>query len=186
MTFPVRAAVLLIVLAISGSCPGMATVLLADAHGFHVEHEVRVAVPPEVAYDRFTGDVSPWWDHHFSEQPHALVIEPEIGGRFYEEFDAEGNGVRHATVIAADRGRLLRMQGALGLAGYPLEMVHTLRFSAVEGGTRVTLEVRAWGVIEEGWATAIDAVWRHFLVERYKPWAEGRLKTDAPESSEQR
>ena len=34
-------------------------------------------------------------------------IEPRPGGGFIEIFDDEGNGVLHATVIYADRGKLL-------------------------------------------------------------------------------
>jgi hypothetical protein len=81
--------------------------------------------------------------------------------------------VKHAEVIFAQRGKLLRFEGALGFSGKALEMVHTYEFEAVGAdSTRLALTVRAWGEMEEGWAAAADGVWHHFLVERFKPYVE--------------
>jgi uncharacterized protein YndB with AHSA1/START domain len=127
---------------------------------------------PEQVWDAFTGDVSAWWDHHFSEQPAALVIEPRVGGRFVELFDGEGNGVVHADVTAAHRGHLLRMVGPLGLAGNATLMVHTLEFAPTDTGTRLTLTCDASGHVEPGWSATVQGVWRHFLIEQFGPWYE--------------
>lgn len=128
---------------------------------------------PEDVFDAITGDVSGWWDHSFSEHPYKFTIEPRPGGGFWEIFDEEGNGVRHAVVTAADRGKLLRFVGPLGLAGNAIEMVHTYEFKAVEGGkTELTLTVRASGQVEEGWPAVVDGVWHHFLVECFQPYFE--------------
>ncbi|MHC5212576.1 MAG: SRPBCC family protein [Planctomycetota bacterium] len=131
-----------------------------------------VSGPPEQVWDAFTGDVSAWWDHHFSDEPAALVIEPRVGGRFVELFDAEGNGVVHADVTFAQRGRMLRMVGPLGLAGNATLMVHTLEFAATEAGTRITLTCEASGHVEPGWGEVLEGVWRHFLIEQFGPWYE--------------
>ncbi len=138
---------------------------------FAFERELVVPGSPDVVYDAMTGDVSGWWDHTFSESPEQLVLEAKPGGRFYEAF-APGQGALHATVIYADRGKLLRFDGPLGLSGKALQMVHTFRFEPVGDSTRVTLEVHAAGELEDGWAEAVENVWRHFLVERFKPYVE--------------
>jgi uncharacterized protein YndB with AHSA1/START domain len=127
---------------------------------------------PEQVWDACTGDVSPWWDHHFSEHPAALVIEARPGGRFVELFDGEGNGVVHADVTFAQRGRMLRVVGPLGLAGNATLMVHTLEFAPTDSGTRLTLTCEASGHVEPGWAKVVEGVWRHFLIERFQPWYE--------------
>lgn len=138
---------------------------------FAFERQLVVPGTPEVVYDALTGDVSGWWDHTFSESPERLVLEAIPGGGFYEVF-AAGQGALHARVIYADRGKLLRFDGPLGLSGKALQMVHTFGFEPVGDSTRITLEVHAAGEIEDGWAEAVESVWRHFLVERFKPYVE--------------
>ena len=141
--------------------------------GFTVTHEVVVPGTPELIFDAFTGDVKDWWDHTWSENPKALYIEPKPGGGFYEIFDDSGDGALHATVITAWRGRLLRMDGPLGLAGEPIAMVHTLEF-ATRGAdsTHIKLTTSGAGHIKEWVPPAVDEVWKHFLIERFKPYVD--------------
>ncbi|MDX1746107.1 MAG: hypothetical protein R3324_09240, partial [Halobacteriales archaeon] len=70
---------------------------------FSFELEVTLTGSPEAIYDAITGDVSAWWDHRFSDEPHSFVLEARPGGRFLEVFDESGDGVLHATVIYAHR-----------------------------------------------------------------------------------
>lgn len=142
--------------------------------GFAIEHSITVPGTPVEVFDAITGDILPWWDHSFSENPVRLYIEPTMGGCFCEVFDAAGNGARHATVTYVKRGEALRFEGPLGLAGNALTMVHTYEFTPMADSTRVTVKVRAFGEIQEGWPAAVNGVWRHFLVERFKPWYERR------------
>ena len=74
---------------------------------FAFEQELMVPGTPEIVYDAMTGDVSSWWDHTFSGSPERLIFEAKPGGGFIEDFGA-GQGALHATVIYADRGRVLR------------------------------------------------------------------------------
>jgi uncharacterized protein YndB with AHSA1/START domain len=141
--------------------------------GFSVTHEVVVPVDPETAYDAFTGDVSAWWDHSFSEKPSKLYIEAKPGGGFYEIFDESGDGAKHAEVITAQRGKLLRLTGPLGLAGHAINFAHTFTFEPVEGGTKITLVLNAVGQVNDGWPEVVDRTWHHFLVEQFVPYVEG-------------
>jgi len=149
-----------------------AAVVQSSSVGFTVEHEIELPVPPEIAYDAMTGDISGWWDHSFSGAPAELYIEAKPGGGFYEIFDDTGDGVLHATVTFAQRGKLLRLTGPLGLAGTAIDMVTTVEYQARGNGSVVKLTADAFGHVKEGWAGAVDATWRHFLVERLKPYIE--------------
>ena len=145
--------------------------------GFGFEKELLLPGTPEEIYDAMTGDISAWWDHSFSDPPHALYIEPKPGGGFYEIFDEHGNGALHATVIYAQRGKALRFTGPLGLMqlGVPIEMVHSFTFEPVGDETRLELKVHASGELPEGIGAAVSGVWDHFLVERLLPYVkEGR------------
>lgn len=140
--------------------------------GFTLTHELELPISPEAAYDVMTGDISGWWDHSFSGSPAEFFIEAKPGGGFYEIFDDSGDGVQHATVIFAQRGKMLRFVGPLGLAGNAITMVMTYEFSARGDSCVVKLTVDASGHVEKGWPEAVDGVWKHFLFERLKPHVE--------------
>ncbi len=127
---------------------------------------------PEEMYDAMTGDILPWWDHHFSEHPKSLRIEPWPGGKFIEEFDDQGNGALHATVIFANRPKTLRYDGPLGLTGRALNSVVTYEFAAQGDSTQIKVTAQLEGAIDEEWAKIVDGVWYHFLIEAFKPYVE--------------
>lgn len=140
---------------------------------FSFEKQVTLPGTPEIIFDTVTGDISGWWDHHMSEHPKELFIEPVPGGGFWEIFDDEGNGVLHATVIYADRGKILRFDGPLGLSGKAIQIVTTYEFEPV--GTDSTLfkvSVHAAGEVEEGIPQIVENVWEHFIFEQLKPYIE--------------
>jgi hypothetical protein len=144
----------------------------AGAFAFTVETEVPGA--PDAVYDATFGDVTGWWDHSMSGDPHAMYIEPKPGGAFMEIFDENGDGVRHAVVTYTKRGERLRFEGPLGLAGHAVHMVATWTFAEAGGGrTRIAVEVHATGEVHEGWPEAVENTFRHFLVDRLAPYLEG-------------
>ena len=140
---------------------------------FSFEEELILPGSPETVYDAATGDISGWWDHTFSEKPVRLYIDPKPGGGFWEIFDDSGDGVLHATVIAAQRGKLLRFDGPLGLTGTAVHLVCTYTFEPMEtDSTHMTLSVHASGEMHDGRKEIVHRVWKHFLFERLKPYIE--------------
>ncbi|MBN2011214.1 SRPBCC domain-containing protein [candidate division KSB1 bacterium] len=140
---------------------------------FTFQQQLTLSGTPNSIYDTVTGDISGWWDHSFSEKPYKLYIEPKPGGGFYEIYNEAGDGVKHATVIVADRGKMLRFEGPLGLSGKAILLVCTYSFKAVgTDSTTLTLDVHASGEIEQGIDKIVAQVWHHFLVERLKPYVE--------------
>lgn len=144
---------------------------------FSFEMQANLPGTTTQIYDAMTGDVSGWWDHSFSEKPYKLYIDAIPGGGFYEIFNAGGDGVKHATVIYSDRGKMLRMDGPLGLSGKAVQMVTTYEFTAAgSDSTTVKLSVHAAGEVGEGIPALVESVWRHFLFDRFKPYVEGGMK----------
>lgn len=138
---------------------------------------VELPGKPEQIFDLATGDISGWWDHSFSDNPKKFFIEPKPGGGFYEIFDDEGNGVLHATVIYADRGKMLRFDGPLGLSGNAVQIVTTYNFESVgNDSTLMKVEVHGSGELAEGLPAIIEKVWEHFIFERFKPYVEKSIK----------
>jgi uncharacterized protein YndB with AHSA1/START domain len=174
---PIRVAFLLPLLA--------ATTLRAEIKelktgAFQVQQEVVLPASPEAVYQAVTGDISSWWDHSFSKHPKKLYLEPKPGGGFWEIMDDAGDGVLHATVIDAERGKRLRFRGPLGLSGQAVDVVTTYEFLPDPAGTKLRLTCNVSGQMEEGEDKIVDSVWHHFLFERLKPYIEsGQYKKKA-------
>lgn len=135
--------------------------------GVTLHKETVVPAPPAEAWDLFTGDVSAWWDHTFSGKPLRLVIDRKPGGGFWEIFDEAGHGVKHAEILWAEPGKVLKMRGPLGFSGKAVDLVHTFVFSAEGEGTKVSLTLNALGQLGDEDVAALDQVWDHFLIARY-------------------
>ena len=146
-----------------------------------ITHRVMLPGSPERAYDAATGDIAPWWDHSFHEKPLRLVLEPWAGGGFREIWNAQGEGVRHATVAWAERGKRLRFEGPLGLAGEGILLVTTWDFTAKGDSTELRCTSNLTGSVAPGHEKAVDQVWAHFLTGRLKPYVEsGRDREKKP------
>jgi hypothetical protein len=144
---------------------------------FSFEQQLTLPGTTTQIYDAITGDISGWWDHSFSDKPYKLYIDAVPGGGFYEIFNAGGDGVKHATVIYSDRGKMLRFDGPLGLSGKAVQMVTTYEFlEAGSDSTLLKLTVHGAGEIAEGVPAIIGSVWHHFLFERFKPYVIGGMK----------
>ena len=163
-------------------CDAIAANKELKAGAFAIEHTLVLPGSPEVIYDAITGDISGWWDHTFSGKPAKFYIEAKPGGGFWEIFDASGDGVKHGEVIFAQRGKLLRFEGPLGLSGHAVHMVCTYEFQASgQDSTRLNFTGNVAGEFDPGWPTVVDGVWRHFLIERFKPYVEsGQHKATQP------
>jgi hypothetical protein len=145
---------------------------------WEVTHAITLPGSPERAYDAATGDIAPWWDHTFHEKPSKLVIEPWAGGGFWEIWNAQGEGVRHAVVTWAERGKRLRFEGPLGLAGNGITMVTTWDFAAKGDSTVLSCTSSLSGTLPPGVEKAVDQVWTHFLSGRLKPYVESGKDRD--------
>ncbi|MCB9357927.1 MAG: SRPBCC domain-containing protein [Calditrichaeota bacterium] len=141
-----------------------------DDGSFTVIETVTLPGEPDVLYDAMTGDISGWWDHSFSDQPHALKLEAWPGGRFIEEFDDQGNGALHATVILADRGKMIRYEGPMGLSGRALTNVVTYEFSAEGDSTTIKVTAQVIGQVNTELADIVNKVWYHFVHEAFAPY----------------
>ncbi|MCB2213464.1 SRPBCC domain-containing protein [bacterium] len=163
-----------------------------EINGFSITQTVTVPGTPMDAFNTFTGDIKPWWDHSMSENPDVLRIDPYAGGQFYEKMSNGQGTVEHARVIFAMPGKLLRLHGPFGLSGLAVDMVSTITFAPVSAdgeevqpgasgdvtsdSTRVTVEGHIVGQIDTELAEIVDGVWHHFLTDRLKPYMEGTLE----------
>ncbi len=111
--------------------------------GDSVTATVEVAVDPDIAFDVFTGEIGTWYRRNrFTVFDVGRTVdvrfEPRVGGRLLDVYDrASGEGREMGRVVAWEPGRRLVFTD-----NHATEV--EVRFKAVRGGTRVTLEHRGF------------------------------------------
>ncbi|WP_300545650.1 SRPBCC domain-containing protein [Maricaulis sp.] len=153
--------------------------------GFRTTIEVEIDAPVAEVFEAATGDVTGWWDHSFSTDPAEMAIEPVVGGRFYERFEAGADdGVLHARVIYVHAPNELRLNGPLGLSGRAVDLVTSWTLSEAGEGeaTRFGIALAMTGEIDAELAGVVRSVWVHFIEGRLKPYVEAgcHRAPDAP------
>jgi mannose-6-phosphate isomerase-like protein (cupin superfamily) len=110
---------------------------------------VEVAVDPATAFAVFTEEIGRWWrpgpiNWNDAERAVGIRIEPGVGGRWLEIYDeATGEGFECGRILIWEPGA--RLVFAYQDGGHQLDGTEVeVRFEAIDGGTRVTLEHRGW------------------------------------------
>lgn len=134
------------------------------------ELEVFIAATRDRVWRAISTEASAWWPEDFatSERTQRFVIEPELGGRAFEDFGG-GQGLVWYTVIGVDTGRELILAGhLLPPFGGPATTGLRLTLSAQEDGTLLKIRDDRFGILGgespiEGWRTVFDSGLRHYL-----------------------
>ena len=112
-----------------------------------VRKEIVVEAPPERAFRVFTDKFGQWWprDHHLGTPLKDAIIEPHVGGRWYE-VGVDGSEVDWGKVMVWDPPRRLVMAWQInGQWQYDPNLVTELELRVTPVGpmkTRVELEHR--------------------------------------------
>lgn len=116
-----------------------------------VRQSLVVAAPPERAFRVFTAEMTRWWPlgtHTIGKVAAAeAVVEPRVGGRWFER-GVDGTECDWGRVLAWDPPSRLVLAWQITADwqfAASLETEVEVRFTAVDGGTRVDLEHRKLG-----------------------------------------
>lgn len=139
---------------------------------FHAELEATIGAPPSRVFEALTREVSAWWGApYLIGKAQRLVLEPRLGGRFYEEW-ADGAGALWGTVTELEEDKLLEVTGPVGMGG---PVVGRVRFTlAPQGaaGTRLSLSHRGFGAVTEKTGAEYKGGWTDLLATRLKAYVE--------------
>ena len=114
-----------------------------------VTTSIEVSVDPITAFDIFTKDVDAWWQRgpmNWNNPDRAVGVrfEPGVGGRWLEVHDAAtGEGFEMGRISIWKPGE--QVVFSYRDVGHDIDGTEVdIRFVAVPGGTRVTVEHRGW------------------------------------------
>jgi hypothetical protein len=98
------------------------------------ELETWIDATPEIVWQKAVIDVNAWWRANLREGSLGVFIEPWVGGRFWQKFDKDGNGVLYGTVSYILPPRAIHFCNAFGMAGVSI-WTNTWRLFPQDGGT---------------------------------------------------
>lgn len=137
-----------------------------------VRASVIVRRSVDEAFRLFTEQIDTWWPlaTHSVGRGRAVAcrVEGRVGGRLYETLD-DGSEAEWGEVLTWEPPRRLVFTWHPGRDRGTAQEVE-VRFSPVDGGTRVDLEHRGWEAYGEGAAKArseYESGWAHVLGERF-------------------
>jgi uncharacterized protein YndB with AHSA1/START domain len=129
-----------------------------------VQKSVVVAAPAALAFEVFTSRIESWWpmaSHHIGEADcAAVVIEPRVGGRWYER-GTDGSECAWGEVLVWEPARRVVLRWQLSAQWTFDPALHTevdVRFTPIDAQTtRVDLEHRGLEAYGADVATMRDA-----------------------------
>lgn len=160
--------------------PAAAEVVESTSHGFHVRHQVPLAVGDADAWNAFAR-IGQWWgkDHTYSGDSGNLSLSLSRGGCWCERLPA-GGGIEHMRVTYVDPGKRVLMTGSLG----PLLFEATsgamdVRIEASGNASNLTLDYKVAGFATGGaekYAPVVDKVIGDQL-KRFRSFAAQAART---------
>jgi len=149
-----------------------------------LETELTIAASPASVWTNLTAEINGWWPAEFyaggSAGRRRFVLEPEPGGRMFEEWE-DGGGLLWGTVVSVDPSRRLQVTGCTFPDwGGPTHWYGSWELHDKDGGTILTFSEHAIGRISDNYSAEKEKGWQ-FLWQALKAYTEG---TEPPEWSD--
>lgn len=142
----------------------------------HIEQEIRIEASPSRVFEALTNNVSAWWGAPYliSDEAKSLVMEPNIGGRFYEDW-GNGAGTLWGLVTSIKQDEWIEVRGSMAMSGV---VTGVLRFELEAQGiaTLVKLSHRAIGEVNEELQAGYNDGWHDLIAVRLKALLEEGMK----------
>ena len=144
--------------------------------GAKIMVSIRLKVAPEAAFDLFTRRVDDWWRRgpKYRMGPQGrLRFEPGEGGRLIEIYnEAAGDLFEIGRILVWRPGERLVFEWRLPNFTADQSTEVDIGFTAVEGGTRLTLEHRGWDSLPPDHPARHGMDDRRFLLINARWWED--------------
>ena len=137
---------------------------------------IEVAADPQLAFDVFTAQIDTWWlrgpKHRFKAPWNGtLSFEPGPQGRLFETY-ADGTTFIIGRVLHWSPGRRLALSWRLPSFAEAETTEVDVRFDAIDGGTRVSVEHRGWDSLRADHPARHGKAGRDYEYMKASLWAE--------------
>lgn len=135
-----------------------------------IELEISIQAPPERVFTALTQDIAAWWDKQCSYGIGKMVLEPEVGKRFYEDY-GNGEGALYGRVTYLEQNKLLKIEGSIGMERAVQGLV---RYELVPQGESTLLKFshHAFGDLADNTQANYTNGWKGMLEGRLRPLVE--------------
>jgi uncharacterized protein YndB with AHSA1/START domain len=140
-----------------------------------LSYKVTLPVSPGRVYRAFLEDINVWWpDRKLNGS--TLILEPFVGGRFYEALD-NGAGVLHGFLSRLEPSREIWLIGPMDIGEAAAMSLVGIQLDEINGRTQLRLTHRTFGEVNESslrpnateWADRLDNHLRAFVSESSSP-----------------
>jgi uncharacterized protein YndB with AHSA1/START domain len=131
--------------------------------------EVHIKASPEQIFAALTTGIALWWGAGYLESRELardLVLEPHLGGRFYESWEepsTDKDGALLGHVIQIRKWQVLKIAGHFGMEDRCAHGVLAIRLRREQNGTKVYLQHDAVGDIDDGIRAEFTKNWQDLL-----------------------
>jgi DNA-binding transcriptional ArsR family regulator/uncharacterized protein YndB with AHSA1/START domain len=152
---------------------------------FRIEQQVLLDAPPGRVFDALTFNVSAWWGAPYLRSSSAtnVVLEPQLGGRLFEEWGHRQGFIR-GVVIGIRQDERLELAGRIAGVG-SLAAALEFRLAHADRGTRLALVHRGVMEPEPGAAPGLPALcetaWADLVGVRLKAFVERGVRSGLAE-----
>ncbi|MFK7801987.1 MAG: ArsR family transcriptional regulator [Anaerolineae bacterium] len=147
--------------------PLLGTLQKTRSHRPEIEFQCDYAAPLDRVFHALTCSIDQWWTETPATSYPIVKLEPRIGGRFYNCFDAADNGILYAIVDQFKDNELLGMTGNMG-SDFTISIIRFRLVPLESNGTRLTLLHRFIGEPDETTYEAFQQSWQQLLAIRLK------------------
>lgn len=142
--------------------------IISPAGVIQTEPELSIAASPDAVWKALIEDINQWWlpDFHVAGPDSTVILEPHVGGRFYEE-NADGSGVFGMSVVTIQPPERLIMTGTIAPPwGGPATSVFSVELAVAEGPKTVVrasdyiygkVDTKLHKSLSDGWKYLFEA-----------------------------
>ncbi len=145
--------------------------------GIRIEQELKIAAPRPKVFHALTHETGKWWPFRVNKELAVeLVLEPRVGGRFYESWGGD-QGILWGNVLQIRHDERLDLVGMCGMARLAYSFI-SFTLEPDGEGTLLKLSHRGMGELDEDVERDYGKGWKHLLETAFRNWVE---KGEPPE-----
>jgi DNA-binding transcriptional ArsR family regulator len=142
----------------------------------NTEFDFTFLSSPSRVFDALIHHITAWWGYPYVHQDTTnIILEPFVGGRFYEIWGRNDRGALWATVSFIKQDEELRLVGPIGLPE-PSHSVVTMHLKPEGNHTLLHFSLKAFGKFDARIQTTHEAGWKDLLGIRLRAFVERDIR----------